>query len=98
MPITNAQWASVRPSGMRRKPRRSTLLQEQHGMATRQVIAKKQDEQRQAETAFSQEQSKKSLALQQQQAHEARKSTRRQQQIAGFGTGLTLLDTILGFF
>jgi len=65
MITTNAQWGAVRPSGFRKKPRHLDVMRSQHGMATQQVIAGKERQQRDEETAFDRQTAQQDLAMQQ---------------------------------
>ena len=94
----NAQWSAVRPSGLRKKPRHLDAMRARMGQPTQQVMAMKQKQQRDSETAFSQDQSRKSLALQQQTARDAKKNYKRQETMGYANTGINLLSTIMGFF
>jgi len=96
--VQNAQWGSVRPAGFRKKPRHLDVMRAQHGQATQQVMATKERQQSESETAFDQDMQNKSLALQQQQAKDDRKNQKRQKQMGYANTGMNLLQTIMSFF
>ena len=98
--IYGGQQTAVRPSGfgVRKKPRHLKMLEAQRGMATTGVVAQKQREQREEESAFSKAQSEKSLAIQQQQVKQAEESAETQKKIGYASTGVSLLNTIMSFF
>jgi len=98
MITTNAQWGAVRPSGFRKKPRHLDVMRSQHGMATQQVIAGKERQQRDEETAFDRQTAQQDLAMQQAKYKQDKKNYSRQKKLGYANTGINLLNTIMGFF
>jgi len=98
MATTNAQWGAVRPGGLRKKPRYLEQIRAQYGQPTQQVMATKERQQQQEETAFNQSQAKKNYKLDVQRAKEEKKHYERQKKLGYASTGLDLVSTIVGFF
>ena len=98
--IFGGQRSAIQPAGfgVRKKPRHIQMMEAQRGMATAGVVASKQRQQQEEETAFNRAQSEKSLAMQQEQTDIAEKSAKTQKKLGQMSTGVNLLNTIMSFF
>lgn len=98
--IYGGQRAAVQPAGLgvRRKPRHLQMMEAQRGQATAGVVAQKERQRQEEEDKFNRQQSEKSLALQQQQTKQQEKNYETQKKISYGSAGISLLNTVLGFF
>ena len=98
--IFGGQRSAIQPAGFggRKKPRHLQMMEAQRGQATAAVVAGKQREQQEEETAFNRAQTEKSLAVQQQQAKMQERGAETQKKLGYANTGINLLNTIMSFF